>query len=85
MTRASKPDPAFAATLRRLREQRGYTREALAFRSGVAVGSLTRIELGQVVPRWDTVRLLAKGLDVSMVELSAAVEASGLPAMSTRG
>jgi len=85
MTRSSTPDPAFAATVRRLREERGYTREALAFRSGVTVGSLTRIELGQVVPRWDTVRLLAKGLDVSMVELSAAVEASGLPAMSARG
>jgi transcriptional regulator with XRE-family HTH domain len=47
----------------------------LAFRSGVTTGSLARIELGQSVPGWDTVRLLAAGLGVTLVELSAAVEA----------
>jgi transcriptional regulator with XRE-family HTH domain len=71
----SAPDPALAATLRRIREQRGVTREALAFRSGITAGSLARIELAQAVPRWNTVRLLAQALNVSMVELSAAVEA----------
>jgi transcriptional regulator with XRE-family HTH domain len=82
MTRASTPDPALATTLRRMRSERGLTREALAFRSGITVGSLARIELGQAVPGWDTVRLLARGLDVSMVELSAAVEGRRLPAIS---
>jgi transcriptional regulator with XRE-family HTH domain len=71
----SAPDPALAATLRRIREQRGVTREALAFRSGITAGSLARIELAQAVPRWNTVRALAQALNVSMVELSAAVEA----------
>jgi transcriptional regulator with XRE-family HTH domain len=51
------------------------TREALAFRSGITTGSLARIELGQSVPGWDTVRLVAEGLDISLVELSTEVEA----------
>jgi transcriptional regulator with XRE-family HTH domain len=74
MGRVSTPDPALAATLRRMREERGFTREALAFRSGITAGSLARIELAQAVPGWDTVCVLAKALEVSMVELSAAVE-----------
>ncbi|HEV3035475.1 MAG TPA: helix-turn-helix transcriptional regulator [Solirubrobacteraceae bacterium] len=72
----SAPDPALATTLRRIRERRGVTREALAFQSGITAGALARIELAQAVPRWNTVRLLAQALNVSMVELSAAVEAS---------
>lgn len=74
MTRVSTPDPALAATLRQMRAERGITREALAFRSGITAGSLARIELAQAAPGWDTVRLLARGLDISMVELCAAVE-----------
>jgi transcriptional regulator with XRE-family HTH domain len=65
-----------------MRAERGITREALAFRSGITAGSLARIELAQATPGWDTVRLLAKGLDISMVELSAAVEGRCLSAIS---
>ncbi|MGA2454009.1 MAG: helix-turn-helix transcriptional regulator [Solirubrobacteraceae bacterium] len=82
MTRASTPDPALAAALRRMRAERGITREALAFRSGITAGSLARIELAQAAPGWDTVRLLANGLDIGMVELSAAVEGRSLSAIS---
>jgi transcriptional regulator with XRE-family HTH domain len=84
MTRSSTPDPALAATLRRMRAERGITREALAFRSGITAGSLARIELAQAAPGWDTVRLLANGLDVSLVELCAAVEGQSLSAVSFR-
>ena len=76
MARSPIPDLALAATVRRLREGRGITREALAFRSGVTTGSLARIELGHSVPGWDTVRLIAKALDISLAELGAAVEAA---------
>jgi XRE family transcriptional regulator, regulator of sulfur utilization len=69
------PDVALAATLRRMREERGLAREALAFRSGITAGALARIELGQAVPRWNTVRRIAEAMDVTMVELAAAVEA----------
>jgi transcriptional regulator with XRE-family HTH domain len=74
IARSSIPDPALAATVRRLREERGITREALAFRTGITTGSLARIELGQSVPGWDTVRLLTDALDISLAEFGAAVE-----------
>jgi FXSXX-COOH protein len=82
MTRTATPDRALAATLRRMREERGMTREALAFRSGITTGALARIELGQAAPGWHTVRLLAEALDVGMVELSAAVEGRAASALS---
>jgi transcriptional regulator with XRE-family HTH domain len=82
VTRSSSPDPALAATLRRMRSERGITREALAFRSGITTGSLARIELAQASPGWDTVRLLANGLNIGMAELGAAVEGRSLSSSS---
>jgi transcriptional regulator with XRE-family HTH domain len=76
MTRSSAPDRALAGALRRMREERGITCEALALRSGITVSALSRIELARTTPGWDTVRLLARALDVTMVQLSAAVEDS---------
>lgn len=67
-------DPALAAVLRRLREESGLSQEGLAFRAGITAGSYARIELGQASPAWATVRSIAQALDVSLVELSAAVE-----------
>lgn len=80
-----EPDRELATILRRLREERGITREALAFRSGVTVSALFRIERGKVAPGWGTVRLLAKGLGITMVELSAAVEGTPRPACPASG
>jgi transcriptional regulator with XRE-family HTH domain len=74
--RAPEPDPALASALRRLREDRHLTREALAFHAGLTTGSLARIELGQSSPGWDTVRKVAKALGISLVELATAVEAA---------
>jgi transcriptional regulator with XRE-family HTH domain len=76
--RAPKPDPALASALRRLREDRALTREALAFHAGLTTGSLARIELAQSSPGWDTIRRVAKALGVSLAELAAAVEAAEL-------
>jgi len=70
------PDPALASVLRRLREERGATQEALAYRSGITTGTLARIELGQASPAWATVRVIATALEVSLVELARAVEAA---------
>jgi transcriptional regulator with XRE-family HTH domain len=75
VSRSSVPDPALAAVVRRLREERGMTQEALAFASGVTTGSIARIELVQSVPGWDTVRSIAKALGVRMAELGAAIDA----------
>jgi transcriptional regulator with XRE-family HTH domain len=76
-------DPALAAALRQLRQERGMTRELLATRSGVTAGGLARIEQCKVAPGWGTVRRLARGLGVSMVELSAAVEGVRPPECET--
>ena len=74
MSRAPAPDPALAAVLRRLREDRGMTLEALAFKSGVSIGSLGRIERGRSSAAWSTVRLILRALDVDLHELADAID-----------
>lgn len=74
MPRPPAPDPILAALLRRLREERGLSQEALAYKAGITAGSLGRIELAQSSPAWATVRQIAKALDVTLVELVAQVE-----------
>jgi transcriptional regulator with XRE-family HTH domain len=74
MPRPPAPDPILAALLRRLREERGLSQEALAYKAGITAGSLGRIELAQSSPAWATVRQIARALDVTMAELSASVE-----------
>jgi len=69
-------DLGLAATLRRLREDRGLAREAVAYRAGISCGALARIELGQSSLGWDTVRRVAAALRLSMTDLAAAVEAT---------
>jgi transcriptional regulator with XRE-family HTH domain len=76
VARSPTPDPSLAAALRKLREDHGYTREALAFHAGLTTGSLARIELAQSSPGWDTVRRIIKALDVPLSGLAAAVEAA---------
>ncbi|HTB71234.1 MAG TPA: helix-turn-helix transcriptional regulator [Solirubrobacteraceae bacterium] len=80
MPRAPKPDPALAAAVRALREASGLTRETLAFQAGITSGSLARIELAQASPGWDTVRRIARALDVSISRLAVAIEAAEQPA-----
>ncbi len=43
------PLEAFAANLRRIRQERGLTQEMLAQRSGVDLASVGRIERGSVI------------------------------------
>jgi transcriptional regulator with XRE-family HTH domain len=71
---AGNADPALAAVLRRLREARGISQEALAYQAGITSGSLARIELCQSSPAWVTVRQVAEALGITMVELARLVE-----------
>lgn len=75
MPKAPAPDPALAAAVRRLREDRGLTQEQLAATAGITTGSVARLELEQSSPGWDTVRRICHALDVTLAELAAAVEA----------
>jgi transcriptional regulator with XRE-family HTH domain len=72
----ARPDPALAATVRRLREQRAVTRESLADSAGIAVGSLAGIELAKSSPSWDTLKRIAAALDLPAGRLADAIEAS---------
>ncbi len=74
MPRPPAADPALAAVLRRLREERGLSQEALAYQAGITSGSLGRIELAQSSPAWATVRQIANAIGVTMEELGATVE-----------
>ncbi len=73
------PDPALGAAVRQLREARGLSQEALAYRAGTTYGTINRLELAQSAPAWATVRAIAEALGVTLVELATAVEAQGRP------
>jgi transcriptional regulator with XRE-family HTH domain len=67
-------DASFGALLKRLREERKITQEALAFDAGITVSALSRIERGRNDPGWTTVNSIAKALGVSLMELVSDVE-----------
>lgn len=67
-------DRALAATLRRLRTERGETQEDLAHKAGLTVAAFARIERGHANPTWTTVRRIAVALDISLAALGEAVE-----------
>lgn len=57
------------SALRRLRIERGLTLQELATRSGLAKGSLSRLETGHVGPTLPTARMLARALDLSIDDI----------------
>ena len=63
------------AVLRRLRERRGLSKEALAHAAQLTVSGYNRIEGGTSSPGWSTVRKIADALDVPLAELGRLVEA----------
>jgi transcriptional regulator with XRE-family HTH domain len=67
-------DPALAALLKRLREERGITQEQLAFDAGITTSALSRIERGLNSPGWLTVKRIAEALGLSLGELIADLE-----------
>jgi len=75
MPRHASSDPVLGGVLRRLREERGISQEALAVHAGLTSGTLTRLELGQSDPSWSTICAVAKALDVRLREIVTAIEA----------
>jgi transcriptional regulator with XRE-family HTH domain len=69
-----QPDPALAAVVKQLREERDITQEELAYEAGITVSSLSRIERGLNSPGWNTVGKIVKALGVSLAELVEGVE-----------
>jgi transcriptional regulator with XRE-family HTH domain len=59
---------AFAKRLAALREKAGWTKYALAKRSGVTKQAIAKLETGENEPSWETVQKLALALDVDCQE-----------------
>jgi len=67
-------DQTLASALRRLRRERDFTQEELAYRAGITVAALARIERGRASPQWTTVMRIIGALEVNLSELSFEVE-----------
>jgi len=59
----------FTANLRRLREERGLSQEAVGDRAGMTQSQYARIERGDVDPTIKTLKRLATALDVTVSSL----------------
>ena len=59
----------FAANLRRLRNERGLSQEALAHDAGVNRSYLARVETGQPYVGLEVIGKLAEALDIEPAEL----------------
>jgi transcriptional regulator with XRE-family HTH domain len=70
MRRSSRPQPALGQAIRRVRDRKGETQEAIAQRAGIAIPTLSMIEGGNSNPTWATVRDIAAALGVTMGELA---------------
>jgi len=64
------------ARLRRLREESGLSQQQVSERGGLAQESLSRIENGRRAPRLETLRKLARGMDMTLPELLQSLSSS---------
>jgi transcriptional regulator with XRE-family HTH domain len=69
-------DQTLASVIRRMRVEQGITQEAMAFKAEVTIATLSRVERGVTNPAWPTLVKIADALDITPVELVAAVEAA---------
>jgi transcriptional regulator with XRE-family HTH domain len=72
---STRADLALATVLRRCREDRLETQEALGYRSGTTSGTIARLELAQSSPSWATVSAVTHALDLTLEQLGRLVEA----------
>lgn len=70
-------DPRLGRAIKRLRESHGATQEDVAFRAGISVGTLSRIECAAANPSWTTVTRIAEALDLTLRVLVTALEEGG--------
>jgi transcriptional regulator with XRE-family HTH domain len=70
----SEPQVALGAAIRRLREKRGLTQEAVAHAAGVHPTWVSRLEGGTLNPSWGMVSRVADALEVDVSHLAKAAE-----------
>lgn len=71
---AREPQRGLAKAVRTLRERAGLNPAEVAERAGLSVSVMNRIESGDDDPSWGDVRLVARGLGVSMEVLAEVAE-----------
>lgn len=69
----------FCGNVKRLREGKGLTRKEMAARLGIGVGTLTRLEKGEIPPRLSVsvVCRICREFDIYPKELFMAVDGEG--------
>jgi transcriptional regulator with XRE-family HTH domain len=63
------PLPGPGETIRAMRKRAGLTLAELASRTGLAVSTLSKLEVGNVSLSYDKLMLISKGLEIDMAEL----------------
>lgn len=71
---ADKVAAAFGATLKRLREAKSLSQEALAHRAETSQSYLSRLEIGRRSPGLVTICLLAQALEMTPAQLVQAFD-----------
>ena len=60
---------AFAAQLKKIRTNKGFTQNQLSFEVGISISQIARIEIVRINPILSTVFVLARTMGVSLSEL----------------
>jgi transcriptional regulator with XRE-family HTH domain len=77
---------ALSDRLRELRHAAGLSQEQLAYRAGVTIGVVHKLEQGRVNdPQWSTIRALARVLGADLNDLSAAQDEPAKPVSRQAG
>jgi transcriptional regulator with XRE-family HTH domain len=71
---AGQGDRALGEVLRARRKSRNESQEAVGFRAGLTGGTVSRIERGGSRVEWDTVRAIARALDLRLSDLGYEIE-----------
>jgi transcriptional regulator with XRE-family HTH domain len=71
---AGQGDRALGEVLRQTRKARGESQEAVGFRAGLTGGTVSRIERGGSRVEWETVRAIARALDLGLADLGLKIE-----------
>lgn len=69
-----KLEQAFGQVLRKIRQEKGFSQEALAFECGVHRTYISLLERGLKSPSLNTMMLLSKTLDIKLSEFFQQVE-----------
>jgi transcriptional regulator with XRE-family HTH domain len=67
---------AFGKIIKISRESLDYSKEFLAFNTGISLKDISKIEFGELVPDESDLKILAKFLDIDFQEIQAAINQS---------